>query len=110
VKKFASFICILKFCCSQGLTWILKREKQNGLVVTRVDDKYFLQQLEDCLTNGKPMLLELTDEEVDPILDPLLDKQFIKMGRSYKIVISDKEMDYNESFRVSIYIYSINII
>jgi dynein heavy chain len=83
----------------QGLSWILKREKQNGLVVTRADDKYFLQQLEDCLTNGKPMLMELT-EEVDPILDPLLDKQFIKSGRSYKIVISDKEMDYNESFRV----------
>ncbi len=84
----------------QGLTWIMKREKQNGLIVTRADDKHFLQQLEDCLTNGKPLLLELSDEEVDPILDPLLDKQIVKSGRSYKIVISDKEMDYSDSFRV----------
>ena len=69
-----------------------------------MDDKYFLQQLEDCLTNGKPLLLELSDEEVDPILDPLLDKQIMKSGRSYKIVISDKEMDYNESFRVCTFV------
>lgn len=100
ISFFSLVLCYFNFSFRQGLTWILKREKQNGLVVTKVDDKYFLQQLEDCLTNGKPMLIELTDEEVDPILDPLLDKQIIKSGRSYKIVISDKEMDYNESFRV----------
>lgn len=86
---------------SQGTAWIMKRSKPH-IIVTHTEDKNFLNQLEDSLTNGKSVLLETVDEEMDPVLDPLLEKQIAKMGRSYKINIAEKELDYSENFRVRI--------
>jgi len=43
-------------------------------------------------------LIENIENEIDPMLDPLLEKQFERKGRNVKVKISDTDLDVNEKF------------
>ena len=85
----------------QAHKWISSREAANDLKVAQLAEKSFRNVLEECMAYGKPMLIENVEEEIDPVLDPVLLKQIIK-GRTWKIVLSDKECDYAEAFTLAI--------
>jgi len=82
----------------QGINWIKNREEQNMLKTTSLQDKYFRNHLEDCLSFGKPMLIENIEEVLDPVLDPVLEKRAIKKGKGYMIALADKECDFTPTF------------
>ena len=83
----------------QGINWLKNREQDNQLRVTSLNDKHFRNILDDCLSFGKPMLIENIEEELDPVLDPVLEKRFIKKGKNF-IIQLDKEVDYNPEFQL----------
>ncbi|KAF3833142.1 hypothetical protein F7725_026807 [Dissostichus mawsoni] len=72
----------------QGKTWIQNRERD--------------QQLQDSLSLGRPLLLEDVGEELDPVLDNILDKNYIKSGSTYKVKVGDKEVDVMKGFTLYI--------
>lgn len=50
--------------------------------VTQLGDKQFRLALEDCLSFGKPMLIENIEEELDPVLDPVLERRLVSPSSS----------------------------
>ncbi|XP_057271369.1 dynein axonemal heavy chain 8 isoform X1 [Pezoporus wallicus] len=85
---------------SQGKAWIKKKEEDNDLLVTTLNDKYFRTHLEDSVSLGRSLVIENIGEDLDPVLDNILEKNFMKSGTSFKVKVGDKEVDIMNSFRL----------
>ena len=46
---------------------------------------------QDCLATGKPLLIENIEEELDPVLDPVLERRVIRQARGLILQLADKE-------------------
>ncbi|XP_028156116.1 dynein heavy chain 8, axonemal [Ostrinia furnacalis] len=87
---------------TQGKIWIKNMEKFNELIVTTLNHKYFRNHIEDCVSLGRPLLIEDVAEELDPALDNILERNYIKIGSSYKVKLGDKEIDVTAGHKIYI--------
>ena len=75
--------------------------------ITSLNHKYFRTHLEDALSLGRPLLVEDVEEELDPVLDNLLERNFIKSGTVLKVRVCDHIM--KPLSNIIIYIHEISI-
>lgn len=87
---------------TQAESWIKNKEKSNDLIVTSFDNKYFKTHIEDAVSLGRPILIEDAGEIIDPCLNNILAKNYIKVGTAFKVKIGDKLVDFNENYRIYI--------
>lgn len=59
-----------------------------------------MRPLANCIRFGKPCLFENVDEELDPTIDPVLEKNIVVKAGLKMIKLGDEEFDYNEDFRL----------
>lgn len=85
----------------QAVSWIKRKcgKELEGRVKT-FNDSDFLKQLELAIQYGFPFLLENLDEYIDPVIDTVLERNFLT-GTTRKIVkLGDKEVDWDDNFRL----------
>ena len=58
--------------------------------VTALNNPQLKDQLEFCMQEGRSLVVAGVEEEIDPLLDPVLEKQIIVRGRRKYINIADK--------------------
>ncbi|CAL7938030.1 unnamed protein product [Xylocopa violacea] len=86
----------------QAVKWIKNMEAKNSLRVIDFGQADFIKVLEYALRNGKPVLLENIGEVLDPALNPILDRAFVKLGNQVMIKFNEKMISYNAKFRLFI--------
>ena len=75
----------------QAISWIKRRapdlvEKD---LITNLNNPQLKDILKLTLQDGLPFMIESIENEIDPMLDPLLEKQFIRKGKSKLIKLAD---------------------
>eukprot|EP00930_Biecheleria_cincta_P003159 TRINITY_DN104093_c0_g1_i1.p1 TRINITY_DN104093_c0_g1~~TRINITY_DN104093_c0_g1_i1.p1 ORF type:complete len:2548 (+),score=550.26 TRINITY_DN104093_c0_g1_i1:162-7646(+) len=81
----------------QIVTWIKKKEEKAGLTVKTFNDEY-IKFLELAIQYGKPFLFENLDEELDPMVDPVLEKRYVYVNGQKMITLGDNQLEWNDTF------------
>jgi dynein heavy chain len=88
---------------SQANRWIKRREQARieqapNMCMTTLNNKQLKDQIEFTMSEGLCLLIENVENEVDPMLDPVMDKAIIKKGKNLYINVSDQNMDFSPKF------------
>ena len=82
----------------QALSWITNREKQ--LRVATLSEGDFMQPLKLALQYGRAFLFESVGEEIDPMIDPVLEKSTTMEGTQRMLTLDDKSLPWDDNFRL----------
>jgi dynein heavy chain len=67
--------------------------------ITLSQDKW-LKRVEHALTQGLVLMIESIGENIDPMLDPLLSKQFVKKGKNFQVRIGSEDIEIMPNFKL----------
>lgn len=89
----------------QALSWIKNKERSslpvwNGQNLVDLSDPKLKDKLEFCMGDGKTLIIVGVEDEIDPMLDPVMEKEIVKKGSRLYINVSDKLMDYHPDFKM----------
>ena len=84
----------------QALNWICNYEEHRmaHFGTTTLSNPRFREQVEFCMAEGKVLIIAGVEQEIDPMLIPVLEKQIITKGKSKYISMAGKVCDYSDEF------------
>jgi dynein heavy chain len=86
---------------SQANRWIKAQYKQSNLQIGELKSIGKLKHtLENAIKFGLPVLIQDINEDIDPLLEPILSQAIMKRGNREVIKIGDREIDYNRKFKL----------
>ena len=74
-------------------------EKEKSVKIMKFTDGNYLKLLEAAIRMGTPVIMENVQEEMDPAIEPLLQKQIVVKGNSMTLKIGDSIIEYDKNFR-----------
>jgi dynein heavy chain len=83
----------------QANKWIKTMEKESGIKVFKFSDSSYLKHLESGIRMGTPVVIENIGEDMDPAIEPLLQKQIVVKGTSMTIKLGDSVIEYSKDFK-----------
>ena len=86
----------------QANKWIRNSEAARGLKVVKQSQATFVRTIESAIQFGNPVLLENVPESLDPVLEPLLARQLVKVGGAMTIRLGDSTVEYDMNFKLYI--------
>ncbi|KAK6187847.1 hypothetical protein SNE40_005782 [Patella caerulea] len=86
----------------QANKWVKNMEKENKLGIIKLSDASYMRTMENAIQFGSPVLLENVGEELDPILEPILQKQTFKAQGVEYIRLGDSVVEYSQDFKLYI--------
>lgn len=84
----------------QAVVWIKEKEKKHNLEILSFNQADYIKRLEMAISFGKPVLFEAIDEEIDPMVDPILEKNIVVQAGVRIIKLGDQNIEYNDDFRM----------
>eukprot|EP00937_MAST-01D_sp_MAST-1D-sp2_P000194 g194.t1 len=89
----------------QALVWIRNRESERlpSWGTTVINAPKLKDQLEFCMAEGLAMIITGVEEAVDPLFDPVLNKNIVVKGKSKQILMSDKSCDFDDKFALYLF-------
>ena len=84
----------------QALLWICNHEESNmpSFGQTSFSNPRFRDHIEFCMAEGKTLIVIGVENDLDPMMTPILEKEIITKAKSKYITISGKACDYCEDF------------
>ncbi|GLD99919.1 hypothetical protein PINS_up008647 [Pythium insidiosum] len=84
----------------QALSWVLHREAARlpAFGVASSTSAKLRDHIEFCVSEGKALVIDGVDTDVDPMLHPLLDKQFVVKAKARFINLLDRVIEYHDDF------------
>ncbi len=87
---------------NQANSWIKRLEKPNNLTITTELSDTFIKDIENCLIFGHPLLIEDFQEQLNPLLEPILLNRITRQGTQDYINFNDNQIEFNNSFKLYI--------
>ena len=84
----------------QAVRWIKNREASNGLDILSFKRLDFMRKVTGAIQYGKPILFEAVDEQLDPRIDPVLDKGFTIEAGQKLFKIGEEKIEWSDSFKL----------
>lgn len=85
----------------QANKWIKNMNKKNNMLLMKFGKSTFLREMSAAVMNGKPVLIEDVQEQVDPGLDPILmHSEFMGDGGIKQIKLGESTQDYDDDFKL----------
>jgi len=81
----------------QATEFLMNYYKERKITKTSFLDSSFMKNLESALRFGTPLLVEDV-ESIDPVLNPVLNKEIRKTGGRVLIRLGDNDVDFSPSF------------
>jgi dynein heavy chain len=84
----------------QAINWICNHEESRMPLfgVTSFTNQKLRDQIEHCMAEGKALIITGVEEELDPVLTPILEKQIVTKAKSKYITVGGKVCDYVDEF------------
>ena len=81
----------------QAAEFLMNQYADKRITKTSFLDTAFMKNLESALRFGTPLLVQDV-ESIDPVLNPVLNKEIHKKGGRILIKLGDQEVDFSPSF------------
>jgi len=84
----------------QAIAWITNHEEPRmpTFGVTSFTNNRFKEQMEHCMAEGKAIIIIGVEEEIDPFITPVVEKQITVKAKSKSITVGGKVCDYVDEF------------
>jgi dynein heavy chain len=84
----------------QAVSWIKAKEAKNQMKILSFNQTDYMKQLEMAIRFGNPVLFENISTEIDPLLDPVLEKALVTQAGVQYLPVGDQMVEFDHNFKL----------